>query len=95
MENKDTIISICQQLCKITERICFLADGIESIKETNADLADTYEHFLIDEITHVQIATLELTRAVTGEETANGDDSAFMEGELNSVIGEKEKEEQE
>ncbi len=90
MKNKEEIVNVSRQLSKITERICDLAEEIDKLQPVNADLADTYEAFLIDEVTHVQISALELTRFVTGEENANVDESAFAEGELNSVVGEKE-----
>ena len=90
MDNKNAIVNVCRQLCMISERICNLADSIEEMQTTNAELADTYENFLIDEVTHAQVAILELTRLVGGSGTANGDDSAFAEGELNAVVGKKE-----
>ena len=37
---------------------------------------------MLDELHHVQLLTLELTKLMTEAETANADDSAFFAGEL-------------
>ncbi len=90
LNNKEAIVNISKQLIMISERICSLANGIAEMESADPGLADTYYNFLIDEVTHVQITALELTRFTTQGETANADDSVFAAGELNSVIGEKE-----
>lgn len=103
MGDEKVIQSLSQQLCKTSERIGSFAIGIEDLKRLDRDLADTYSQMLMDEVGHVQVLALELTRLVADDEdpgsvkttvplpvkTAEGDDGAFMPGELESVEGEK------
>ena len=89
------IENLCQQLCKVAEKIISITAGMAVLEETNPDLIETYDHFLLDEVAHVQVIGLEMTRIVTEEEgeedkESNAGESAFGPGELDSVIGEKE-----
>ncbi|MCD8397544.1 MAG: hypothetical protein LUD12_10275 [Lachnospiraceae bacterium] len=86
-----SINDISSQLSMVCGKLGSLASGSETIKATNPDLAATYEDMLLDEIKHVQILALELTKLAVSEERA--DDGAFAEGELNSVLGEEEDDE--
>ena len=84
----DKIASTADWLDETAFRIAKLA---KSLSESDGD-NDICEEFLLDEITHVQILALELTRLSTEEgqsENEDGDGGAFAEGELNSVLGEK------
>ena len=91
MDNAKAIEDISKQLALVAAKIGALTNSIEELKEENKELCDTYEQFILDEIAHVQIFALELTRLATGTDEENTDE-AFMEGELTSVIGEPEEE---
>ena len=94
MDKEKTILNISQQLECTSEKIAGLAAGMMNDQGVQNALREAYEHLLFDEIAHVQILALELTRIATeGEdEPLKKDDSAFAQGELNSVMGEKESE---
>ena len=92
MKSKEELASLSMLLCKTAEMIETTTEAYEASAVSNPELADAYEHFLLDEVTHVQILALEMTRTMTEESETNGDDSAFVSGELNSVIGERERE---
>lgn len=79
--------SIASELKVTAEKIASTISGIGSLPE-DADYAkETYENILLDEISHVQLLTLAMTKLATEEMAENADDSAFMAGELNSVSG--------
>ena len=89
MKNSMTIGGVCRQLAKVCERIDTMTMDMESF-ESNAseDVLETFKEHRLDALAHVQELTLILTSLVTeaqAEATANADDSAFMEGELNST----------
>jgi hypothetical protein len=86
MKNMNVIMDIGQQVLKTAEKVQTLASGIQSIKELD-DFEETYEAILYDEVEHLQILTLELTKALTDADQLNADDgggSAFFAGELTS-----------
>ena len=97
MNDTKALQIISAQLCASAAKISGLAKSIEDLRESNPEICEDYEHFLLDEVAHIQIITLQLTSlaAEDEEEEGNADDSAFMAGELNSVIGDKDKEEEE
>lgn len=88
--------SINTQIVALTGRIGILAEGISSPTAVSENLKKVYEDQLMEEIHHMQILIVELTRKVTGdeseyafddyEEDAEHEDgeSAFAEGELTS-----------
>ena len=80
------IKNISLQICKTAERICSLVESLEGLDRPD-DLYGTYEQFMYDEVMHIQVLTLELTKQFTDEENMDG---VFTEGDLKSVIGEKE-----
>ena len=83
MKNACAISSLARQLGKVSEKLDSLAMGVQ---EQNApDLTDVYQGLLLDEIEHVQILTLELTKAVVAAaEETNADEggSVFAAGDL-------------
>lgn len=87
--NEKAIENVSNQIINTCGHIASLALGIKETKEYSHKIADTYESLLLDEVTHTQILTLELTRLVTGEANADEGGSVFAEGDLNSVEGGK------
>ncbi len=76
------ISDVSYQLAKVSDRIMALSNSTQPI-------SGVYEDMLLDEISHVQILALELTKLATGDGRTD-DGSAFAEGELNSNISKDE-----
>lgn len=91
MTNENTIINLSGQLKAVAERVCNVVSGYEFVKDSDPEIAEVYERFVLDEVSHAQIIVLELTRLLTegGEEK---EDEAFGPGELEENIGEKDEE---
>ena len=85
MKNACAISSLARQLGKVSEKLDSLAMGVQDVEQNAPDLTDVYQGLLLDEIEHVQILTLELTKAVVAEaEETNADEggSVFAAGDL-------------
>jgi hypothetical protein len=81
------ISSIARQLQKVSEKVDSLAMGIQDMEQSAPDVMDVYTGLLMDEVEHIQILTLELTKLVFGivPDEANadeGDGSVFAAGDL-------------
>ena len=86
MKNAYAISSLARQLGKVSEKLDSLAMGVQDVEQNAHDLSDVYRSLLVDEVEHVQILTLEITKAVVeaseqSEEHAD-DGSVFGPGEL-------------
>lgn len=86
MKNAYGISSLARQLKLVAEKVDSLAMGVQDVEQATPDLAGVYQSLLVDEVEHVQILTLEITKAVVeaseqSEEHAD-DGSAFGPGEL-------------
>lgn len=97
MNNLNLIRDISTQLKVVCDKIASLSCGMEFVGNQDESLEAVYEELLLDEVHHAQVLALEMTRVTIGPEEENTamDESAFAEGELNSVVGEKEKEAEE
>ena len=85
MKNACAISSLARQLGKVSEKLDSLAMGVQDVEQNAPDLTDVYQGLLLDEIEHVQILTLELTKAVVAAaEETNADEggSVFAAGDL-------------
>lgn len=85
MKNAYAISSLAQQLGKVGEKISSLAMGAQDAEQAAPELGDVYQGMLFDEIEHVQILALELTKLVMqASEEANTDEggSVFAAGDL-------------
>ena len=88
MKNACVISSLALQFKAVAEKVNTLAMGALGVEQESPELAEVYQNLLLDEVEHVQILTLELTKAVTDEpigETTNADEgggSVFGSGEL-------------
>ena len=85
MKNACAISSLARQLGKVSEKLDSLAMGVQDVEQNAPDLTDVYQGLLLDEIEHVQILTLELTKAVVAAaEETNADEggSVFAAGAL-------------
>jgi len=81
VKNACAISSLARQLGKVSEKLDSLAMGVQDVEQNAPDLTDVYQGLLLDEIEHVQILTLELTKAVVAAaEETNG--SVFAAGDL-------------
>lgn len=92
MKNESVIATLAGQLTEVAKRIESLALTEEVLRANNSGFSVQCDDFLLDEIGHAQKIILELTSIVSADEAepaANGDDSAFGPGDLNSVKGEK------
>ncbi|MCD8117188.1 MAG: hypothetical protein LUE21_08785 [Oscillospiraceae bacterium] len=78
-----TIPDVSQQFVRASDRISCLALGIKEVGASAPDTVALYKDMLVDEVKHVQLLALELTRLVMGD--ARSDDSVFAEGELSSA----------
>ena len=93
MTNESVIATLGGQLKEVADRIQSIALTNEVLRANNSSFDVQLEDFLLDEISHAQKLVLELTGLVAADApapAANGDDSVFGPGELNSIIGEKE-----
>ncbi len=94
MKNAYAISSLAQQLGKVAEKVDSLAMGAQGTEQNAPDVSEVYQGLLLDEIEHVQILTLELTKlvAMPTDDEANADEgggSAFAAGELTAEKGGK------
>lgn len=94
MKNAYAISSLARQLSKVGEKVDSLAMGIQDTEQNAQGVSEVYQGLLMDEIEHVQILTLELTRLVAESSTdaVNADDadgSVFAEGDLQDDLGAK------
>lgn len=93
---------ISLQLSAVCARVCSLSEGIDACKLNEDPMEMVYHDQLLDEVRHLQILTLELTKKVSGiDEIPEGveadghedGEGVFAEGELTQNIGEKEEDE--
>ena len=82
MKNACAISSLARQLGKVSEKLDSLAMGVQDVEQNAPDLTDVYQGLLLDEIEHVQILTLELTKAAAEETNADEGGSVFAAGDL-------------
>jgi len=92
VKNAYAISSLARQLGKVSEKIDSLVMGVQDTEQNAPDVSEVYQGLLLDEVEHVQILTLELTKlvAMSADEEANTDEgggSAFAAGELNAEKG--------
>lgn len=94
MKNAFAIGSLARRLIKTGEMLESFAMGGQETISDYPEMADVYHGLFIDEVEHLQILTLELTKLVSGdtEDTSNadegGDGSVFAEGDLTTGKGE-------
>jgi len=88
VKNAYAISSLARQLGKVSEKVDSLAMGVQDTEQNSPDLSEVYKGLLLDEIEHIQIMTLELTKLVTesASEGSNADEgdggSVFAAGDL-------------
>lgn len=88
MKNACAISSLARQFSRVSEKIDSLAMGIQDTEQNAPDVSVVYQGLLMDEIEHLQILTLEITKLVTEstDNAANTDEgdggSAFAAGDL-------------
>ena len=64
MKNAYAISSLAHQLKAVAEKLESLSMGAQEMEQQSSDLSDVYQSLLVDEVEHVQILTLEITKAV-------------------------------
>lgn len=88
MKNAYGISSLARQLKAVAEKLDSLAMGVQDVEQNAPDLTGVYQNLLLDEVEHVQILTLEITKAVaeaTAPSETNADEgggSVFGRGDL-------------
>lgn len=88
MKNAYGVSSLARQLKAVSEKLESLAMGVQDVEQNSPDLTGVYQNLLLDEVEHVQILTLEITKAVaeaTEQSETNADegaDSVFAPGDL-------------
>ena len=88
MKNAYGISSLARQLKAVAEKLDSLAMGAQDVEQNAPDLTGVYQNLLLDEVEHVQILTLEITKAVaeaTEPSETNADEgggSVFGPGDL-------------
>lgn len=85
MNGEDRIARLTKLLCASASMVDMLHGGM-----ANAWADEVCEDMLLDELHHVQMITIELTKLIAG--TAENEDegeSAFAEGELDDDLGDK------
>lgn len=95
MKNAYGISLLARQLRAVAEKLDSLAIGVQDTEHGAPDLTAVYQNLLLDEVEHVQILTLEITKAVAeatepSETNADeGEGSVFGPGELTDDKSEK------
>ncbi len=89
MAKESAIVTLAETLSEAAKRISSLALGDEVIRANDPEFTKMHEDIMYDELHHAQMIVVELTRLIAGESNT---DEAFVEGELNSVVGEQEEE---
>jgi hypothetical protein len=88
VKNAYGISSLARQLKAVAEKLDSLAMGVQDVEQNAPDLTGVYQNLLLDEVEHVQILTLEITKAVaeaTEPSETNADEgggSVFGPGDL-------------
>ncbi len=88
VKNALGISSLARQLKAVAERLDSLTMGVEEVEQNSTDLTGVYQSLLLDEVEHVQVLTLEITKAVaeaTAPSEANADEGeggVFAPGDL-------------
>lgn len=88
MKNAYDVSSLARQLKAVSEKLESLAMGVQDVEQNSPDLTGVYQNLLLDEVEHVQILTLEITKAVaeaTEQSESNADEgegSVFAPGDL-------------
>ncbi len=98
MENSYVIQNMARMLAKTGENIDMMVQNANLTDRQLPEISPMYEDMLLDELNHIQIITLQLTRLLmAGKEVQleeDGEDgSVFMAGELDYVKGKKSEEE--
>ncbi len=88
MAKESAIMNLAETLSEVAKRISSLALSDEVIRANDNEFSEQFTDFMYDELHQAQKIVVELTRLIAGD--AANTDEAFVEGELNSVIGEKE-----
>lgn len=84
-----SVSALCHQVIKACELIDDLECNIGAFQETGSgELAELYRGLQIDELEHVQVLAIQLTRELTqGVEVNQDEGSAFGPSELDYVKG--------
>lgn len=95
MKNAYTISSLADQLGKVADQIQSLAMIAQEAENNAGSVVGVFEEMLLDEVEHVQIVALELTKLIvpTEENADEGDAGVFAAGELQHENGEVETQE--
>ena len=95
MRETKAIKNISKQISAICFSIISYIEGMEECKDSMPNMYEHFENMVMDEVSHMQLLTLGLTELVADDADSyneKADESAFMQGELNSVIPEKKEE---
>lgn len=86
MQNKAAIGSICTQIIKSCEKIQTVTSAMDAFGQSAEELSEVYGDIQIDELEHVQVLTLSLTKLISDVESEHEDDvgSVFAPGDLTS-----------
>lgn len=86
MQNRAAIESICTQLIKSCEKIQTVTSAMDAFGQSAEELAEVYGNIQFDELEHVQILTLSLTKLISDAESEHEDEagSVFSSGDLTS-----------
>ena len=90
MINNKEISRVSDEISVVGGRIGRYATAMDNTEGMTDKVRELYEQFLFDEIGHLQLLALAITEMASGNERI---DEAFAEGELTSVIGDKDEEE--
>ena len=84
MQNRAAIGSICTQIIKSCEKIQTVTSAMDMFEQSAEELAEMYGNIQFDELEHVQILTLSLTKLISDAESEHEDDagSVFAPGDL-------------
>lgn len=91
MGNSTVICAITRQIAKCCERAGDLLTAKGTARYGSETLGEVFESMILEEVEHIQILTLELTKEITGQDERHDDDggTAFGPGELRSTLGPK------
>lgn len=95
MNAMQSVCNIARQIERVSQYLTEISSTLFNPEFLEAGLADVYRNIALDEVEHIQLLTLELTRQIAADaegQESHGDEntgSVFAQGELESSLGDK------
>lgn len=87
MLNTNGISQVTRTMCQTCDKLSGLAMAAATGQNVPGSMTETFEAMLFDELEHVQMLTLELTKLCMAPRMDEAEGSVFSEGELTHTKG--------